>query len=125
MFVEVFSASRGVDGYVSLEVSPGLARDTDGTIAEARRLFKAVHRPNVMIKVPATPAGIPAIRTLIGEGLNINVTLMFSMAHYETVAQAYIDGLTDLAAAGGDVTKVASVASFFVSRGQCCRQGAC
>ncbi len=116
MFVEVFSASRGVDGYVSLEVSPGLARDTDGTIAEARRLFKAVHRPNVMIKVPATPAGIPAIRTLIGEGLNINVTLMFSMAHYEAVAQAYIDGLTDLAAAGGDVTKVASVASFFVSR---------
>lgn len=116
MFVEVFSASRGEDGYVSLEVSPLLAHDTEGTIAEARRLYKAVNRPNVMIKVPATPEGIPAIRTLIGEGINVNVTLMFNMAHYEVVAQAYIDGLTVLAANGGDVTKVASVASFFVSR---------
>jgi transaldolase len=116
MFVEVFSASRGQDGYVSLEVSPLLARDTEGTIAEARRLFKAVHRPNVMIKVPATPEGIPAIRTLISEGINVNVTLMFNMAHYEAVAAAYIAGLNDLVAGGGDPTGVASVASFFVSR---------
>lgn len=116
LFADLFAESGGGDGYVSLEVSPHLARDTAGTVAEAKRLFTAVNRPNLMIKVPATPEGIPAIRDLIGAGLNINVTLMFSMAHYEAVAQAYLDGLKLLADAGGDVTKPASVASFFVSR---------
>jgi transaldolase len=93
-----------------------LAGDTEGTITEARRLFAAVKRPNVMIKVPATPEGIPAIRQLIGEGINVNITLMFSMAHYEAVARAYLDGLQMLLDNGGDPQKVASVASFFVSR---------
>ena len=116
LFAELYVASDRGDGYVSLEVSPYLARDTEGTIAEARRLFTAVNRPNLMIKVPATPQGIPAIRQLIGDGINVNVTLMFSMDHYEAVANAYIDGLRDLTAKGGDPRKVASVASFFVSR---------
>jgi len=112
----VYERTQGEDGYVSLEVSPTLADDTTATIAEARRLKATVNRPNVMIKVPATPAGIPAIETLISEGININVTLMFSLAHYEAVAQAYILGLDKLAASGGDLSKVASVASFFLSR---------
>ncbi len=112
----VYERSKGADGYVSLEVSPELAHDTAGTIADVRHLFAALDRPNVMIKVPATPAGIPAIETLIGEGININVTLMFSLAQYEAVANAYIAGLEKLAEAGGDVSQVASVASFFVSR---------
>ncbi|MFQ5421880.1 MAG: transaldolase [Anaerolineae bacterium] len=116
LFADLFAESSGGDGYVSLEVSPHLARDTAGTVAEAKRLFTAVNRANLMIKVPATPEGIPAIRDLIGAGLNINVTLMFSMAHYEAVAQAYIDGLKLLAAVDGDVRQPASVASFFVSR---------
>jgi transaldolase len=116
MFAALYEESDGGDGFVSLEVSPHLARDTDGTISEARRLFTAVNRPNLMIKVPATPEGIPAIRQLISEGININITLMFSMGHYEAVAQAYIDGLAQLLASGGDPGKVASVASFFVSR---------
>ncbi|MGC9346681.1 MAG: bifunctional transaldolase/phosoglucose isomerase [Anaerolineae bacterium] len=112
----IYDATGGTDGYVSLEVSPELAHDTDGTIAAARRLFGALDRPNVMIKVPATQAGIPAIETLIGEGININVTLMFSLDHYDAVAEAYLSGLARLAAGGGDLTRVASVASFFVSR---------
>ncbi len=112
----VYERTHGEDGYVSLEVSPTLADDTTATIVEARRLRATVNRPNVMIKVPATPAGIPAIEMLISEGININVTLMFSLAHYEAVAQAYILGLDKLAAAGGDLSKVASVASFFLSR---------
>jgi transaldolase/glucose-6-phosphate isomerase len=112
----VYDATAGADGYVSLEVSPTLANDTAGTVAEARQLFAALDRPNVMIKVPATPEGIPAIKTLIGEGINVNVTLMFSVAHYDAVAEAYISGLEKLAATGGDVGRVASVASFFVSR---------
>ncbi len=112
----VYDATDGRDGYVSLEVSPTLANDTAGTIAEARRLFAALDRPNVMIKVPATLEGIPAIETLIREGINVNVTLMFSLAHYDVVAEAYIAGLEKLAAAGGDLSRVASVASFFVSR---------
>lgn len=116
LFRSVYDESDGVDGYVSLEVSPTLARDTSGTIEDARRLFAAVDRPNVMIKVPATPEGIPAIETLIGEGININVTLMFSMKHYEDVANAYISGLEKFKAANGDLSKVGSVASFFVSR---------
>lgn len=112
----VFDETRGDDGYVSLEVSPYLADDTDGTVAEARRLWKEVARDNLMVKVPATDAGIPAIRTLIGDGININVTLLFAQEAYEAVANAYLDGLEDLAGKGGDVAKVASVASFFVSR---------
>ncbi len=116
LFAPLFVESDRGDGYVSLEVSPHLARDTEGTVVEARRLFAAVDRPNVMIKVPATSEGIPAIRQLIGEGININVTLMFSMAHYEAVAQAYIDGLRQWIANAGDPHQVASVASFFVSR---------
>jgi transaldolase/transaldolase/glucose-6-phosphate isomerase len=112
----VYDRTGGLDGYVSLEVNPKLAHDTNGTIAEARRLFSTLDRPNVMIKVPATPAGIPAIETLIGEGLNINVTLIFSLVHYRAVAQAYITGLEKLAASGRDLAKAASVASFFVSR---------
>jgi transaldolase/glucose-6-phosphate isomerase len=112
----VYERTQGADGYVSLEVSPKLAHDTERTIAEARRLFSALGRPNVMIKVPATPAGIPAIETLIGEGININVTLMFSLVHYDVVAEAYIAGLEVLSASGGNLSKVSSVASFFVSR---------
>lgn len=112
----VYDRTHGGDGYVSLEVSPTLAHDTEGTVAEARRLFAALNRPNVLIKVPATPAGIPAIQTLIGAGININVTLMFSLGHYDAVAEAYLAGLEQLASTGGDLTKVASVASFFVSR---------
>jgi transaldolase len=116
LFGDLYAESGRGDGFVSLEVSPHLARDTAGTIAEARRLFAAVGRPNVMIKVPATSEGIPAIRQLIGEGINVNITLMFSMAHYEAVARAYLDGLQLLLERGGDPQKVASVASFFVSR---------
>ena len=112
----VYEKSGGADGYVSLEVNPALAHDTGATIAEARRLFASLERPNVLIKVPATPAGIPAIETLIGEGVNVNVTLIFSLEQYEAVATAYIAGLEKLALAGGDVGRVASVASFFISR---------
>jgi transaldolase/glucose-6-phosphate isomerase len=101
---------------VSLEVSPTLAYETELTISEARRLFTTLNRPNVMIKVPATHQGVPAIETLIGEGINVNVTLLFSIKNYEDVALAYIAGLEKLAAGGGDLSKVASVASFFVSR---------
>src|SRR5262245_27912718 len=104
------------DGYVSLEVSPLLARDTAGTIEEARRLWKAVNRPNLMVKVPATPEGIPVIRQLISEGINVNVTLLFSPEVYEQVARVYIEGLRARAASGGDVSRIASVASFFISR---------
>ena len=112
----VYQKSGGADGYVSLEVNPALAHDTEATIAEARRLFASLERPNVMIKVPATPAGIPAVESLIGEGININVTLIFSLEQYENVAAAYIAGLEKLALSGADLGKVASVASFFISR---------
>ncbi len=106
----------GRDGYASLEVSPTLADDTEGTVAEARRLWAAVDRPNLMIKVPGTKAGVPAIRKLIGEGININVTLLFGLQAYLDVAEAHIAGLEDFKAGGGDVGKVHGVASFFVSR---------
>jgi transaldolase len=112
----LYDATDGADGYVSLEVSPRLAHDTNGTIVEARRLWGALNRPNVMIKVPATPAGIPAIQTLIGEGININVTLIFSVVQYEAVTEAFIAGLEQRLQAGGNLRSVASVASFFVSR---------
>jgi transaldolase / glucose-6-phosphate isomerase len=112
----VYEQTRRRDGYVSLEVSPTLARDTAGTLAEARRLWQQVARPNVLIKVPATPEGIPAIEQLISDGINVNVTLLFSQEAYERVAQAYIAGLEKRAAQGGDLSHVASVASFFISR---------
>lgn len=112
----VYNQTNWRDGYVSLEVSPYLARDPEGTLAEARRLWQAVSRPNLMIKVPATAAGIPVIQQLIGEGINVNVTLLFAQGPYEQVAQAYLAGLEVLAARGGDLSRVASVASFFISR---------
>ena len=105
-----------VDGWISLEVLPSLAADTQKTVAEAKRLSSALARPNVFIKVPATSAGVPAIRRLIGEGISINITLMFNRKHYREVANAYLGGLSDFAAKGGDLPRVHSVASFFVSR---------
>jgi transaldolase/glucose-6-phosphate isomerase len=112
----VYDATGRRDGYVSLEVSPYLAHDTAGTVAEARRLWQAIGRENAMIKVPGTPAGVPGIAQLTAEGINVNVTLLFSQARYEQVAEAYFAGLERLAVGGGDVSRVASVASFFVSR---------
>ncbi|HZR56064.1 MAG TPA: transaldolase [Terriglobales bacterium] len=112
----VYDSSKRHDGYVSLEVAPGLALDTKATLEEARRLWKAVGRENLMVKVPGTKEGIPAFQQLISEGININVTLLFSQQVYEQVAEAYIAGLEKYAASGGDLGKVASVASFFVSR---------
>ena len=112
----VYEQTQGRDGYISLECSPYLANDTEATVAEALRLWAAVERPNLMVKVPATPAGIPAIRQLIGRGLNINITLLFSVSVYEQVVEAYISGLEDLKRAGGDLSKIGSVASIFVSR---------
>ncbi|MCB0173345.1 MAG: bifunctional transaldolase/phosoglucose isomerase [Anaerolineae bacterium] len=112
----VYERTNGDDGYISLEVSPTLANDTEGTIAEAKRLFQTVSRPNLMIKIPATAAGLPAITEVIGSGINVNVTLMFSLQNYIDVANAYIAGLEKLDEAGGDVSQIASVASFFVSR---------
>lgn len=112
----IYDKSKKRDGYVSIEVSPTLARDTKGTLEEAHRLWKAVNRPNVMIKVPATPEGIPAIRQLISEGTNVNVTLLFAQSVYEEVAEAYIQGLEARAKKKGALNGVASVASFFISR---------
>ncbi len=112
----VYQSTKRRDGYVSLEVSPYLARDTPATLNEARRLWKAVGRENLMVKVPGTSEGIPAFRQLIGEGININVTLLFAQEVYVQVAEAYIAGLEQLTARGGDVSKIASVASFFISR---------
>jgi len=111
-----YDVTRGADGFVSLEVSPYLANDTAGTIEEARRLWRTVGRENLMIKVPGTPAGLPAIRQLIGEGLNINITLLFSRDVYAEVVEAYLAGLEHLMAEGRPVDRAASVASFFVSR---------
>ncbi len=112
----VYDRSKGRDGFISYEVSPLLANDTEGTIAAAHRYIKMIDRPNLMIKVPSTPAGIPAIEQLISEGHNINITLMFSMKHYVAVAEAYIRGLERRAKAGQPIDRVASVASVFVSR---------
>jgi transaldolase/glucose-6-phosphate isomerase len=116
IFRPVYDESKHRDGYVSLEVSPFLANDTNGTMEEARRLWKAVNRPNVMIKVPATPEGVPAIRQLLEEGLNINITLLFAQSAYEKVAEAFIAALEARAAKGQPINHIASVASFFVSR---------
>ena len=122
LFRPVYEATNAIDGYISLEVSPKLAHDTENTIAEAKRYFQLINRPNLMIKVPATAEGIPAITELIGSGINVNVTLMFGLDHYREVAEAYIKGIEKLASdgpsihGGHNVDKVASVASFFVSR---------
>jgi len=112
----VFEATHGADGFVSIEVSPYLAKDTTGTLAEAKRLWHAIDRKNLMIKVPATPEGMPAIHDLIADGINVNITLLFAQQAYEQVVEAYLSGLEVLAAKGGDVSRIASVASFFVSR---------
>jgi transaldolase len=112
----VYKSTNRRDGYVSLEVSPTLARDTQGTIEEARRLWKAVNRPNIMIKVPGTPEGVEPVRQLTSEGLNINITLLFAQEAYIAVAEAYLDGLEAALKAGKDISGIASVASFFVSR---------
>jgi transaldolase / glucose-6-phosphate isomerase len=116
IFKGVYAETKTRDGYVSLEVSPLLANDTQKTIDEARRLWKTVSRENVMIKVPATPEGIPAIRQLLEDGLNINITLLFAQSAYEQVAEAYLSALEARAKKGQDISKIASVASFFVSR---------
>ena len=116
LFLPVYVSTGGLDGYVSLEVSPKLAYDAAKTVEEALRLFKAVGKANVMIKVPATDAGIPAVEALIGKGINVNVTLLFSVDQYVKAAEAYLSGLEQYRAAGGDLGKVGSVASFFVSR---------
>jgi transaldolase len=115
----VFDRARGGDGYVSVEVSPTVADDTNATVSEARHLWEVIARPNLMIKVPGTAAGVPAVRTLTAEGINVNITLLFGRAMYEAVAGAYIEGLEDRvgrAGADGAIDKIASVASFFVSR---------
>ena len=116
IFRSVHSETKGRDGYVSLEVSPNLAFDTQATIEEARRLWKTVNRPNVMIKIPASPQGLPAIRQALEEGININITLLFAQSAYEQVAEAYLAALEARAAKDQDISHIASVASFFVSR---------
>jgi transaldolase/glucose-6-phosphate isomerase len=116
IFKPVYDESKRRDGYVSLEVSPFLGHNTKATIDEARRLWKAVNRPNVMIKIPGTPEGLPAIRQCLEEGLNINITLLFAQSAYEQVAEAFLSALEARAAKGQDISHIASVASFFVSR---------
>ena len=115
-FLPIYRASGGDDGYVSIEVSPGVAHDADATVAEARRLWASVDRPNVMVKVPGTVEGARAVRRLIAEGINVNVTLLFAISAHDRVIEAYLSGLEDRAAAGHPIDHVASVASFFVSR---------
>jgi transaldolase len=115
-FRPLYDETDGKDGFVSLEVNPHLARNTEGTIAEARQLWAAVDRPNILIKVPGTPEGLPAITTLISEGINVNVTLLFGLPRYEKVAEAYIAGLEERHGKGHSLVRVASVASFFLSR---------
>jgi transaldolase / glucose-6-phosphate isomerase len=116
LFRPVFERTKGKDGYVSIEVSPKLAHDTAGTLADARRLWETLNRPNVMIKIPATKAGLPAIEAALADGINVNITLMFSMTHYIAVAETYVRGLEARLQAGHPIDHVASVASFFVSR---------
>jgi len=115
-FREVFERTKGADGYVSLEVSPHLAYDTEGTVKQARELWERVARPNVFIKIPGTAEGIPAIRRAIAEGININITLLFGLNRYREVTEAFLAGLEDRVSAGQSIERVASVASFFLSR---------
>jgi transaldolase len=116
LFRPVYQRTKRADGYVSIEISPTLAHDTDGSIREAARIWRAVNRPNVMIKIPATKAGLPAIAATIAAGINVNVTLIFSLRRHEEVMAAYLDGLTRRLEAGTPIDRIASVASFFVSR---------
>ena len=116
LLLGAFRETRGGDGFVSVEVSPTLAGDSQATVAEARDWVKQISRPNLLVKVPATPEGVPAIRALIGEGISVNVTLIFSLERYDQVMEAYMAGLEDFRSAGGDLSTIASVASFFVSR---------
>ncbi len=116
LFAGVYSSTRGDDGYVSIEVSPGVASDVDATVAEARRLWETVDRPNVMVKVPGTQEGALAVRRLIADGINVNITLVFSLEAHERIIGAYMSGLEDRAAAGNPIDHVFSIASFFVSR---------
>jgi transaldolase len=116
IFREVYDKSNGLDGYISIEVPPTMSANTEATIAEAKRYYAAIDRPNVMIKIPGTPEGLPAVTEVIASGINVNVTLLFSLQAYEDTAWAYIAGLEQLAERGGDVSKIASVASFFLSR---------
>ena len=116
VFANLYSKSNGSDGFVSVEVDPSLAHDTAGTLSAARLLHERISRPNVMIKIPATQAGLPAIREMIAEGRNVNVTLIFSLSRYQDVMYAYIDGLEQRMASGSPVSNIASVASFFISR---------
>ncbi|GLC26251.1 transaldolase [Roseisolibacter agri] len=116
LFLPVYEATKGKDGYVSIEVSPGVAEDPDATIEEGRRLWATVARPNVMIKVPGTESGARAVRSLLAEGINVNVTLLFSVEAHRRVIEAYLDALDERVAAGKPVDRIASVASFFVSR---------
>lgn len=115
-FLTVYNATNGADGYVSIEVNPHLAHDTEGSIVEARRLWTALNRPNICIKVPATKAGLPVITALISEGINVNVTLLFSLERYREVALAYIAGLEARLTLGKSISNIHSVASFFLSR---------
>ncbi len=114
--VGVFESTNGTDGFVSVEVAPTLAGETEASVAEARDWVKQIDRPNLLVKIPATPEGIPAIRRLLAEGISVNITLIFSLERYGQVMDAYLGGLEDYHASGGDPSKVASVASFFVSR---------
>ncbi|MEE8374785.1 MAG: transaldolase [Acidimicrobiia bacterium] len=116
VLADIHLSTGGRDGFVSVEVSPTLASDTDATVAEARDWVKQINRPNLLVKVPATPEGIPAIRRLIGEGISVNVTLIFSLQRYAEVIDAYLGGLDHFNQVGGDLSTVSSVASFFVSR---------
>jgi len=116
MLRTIYETSGQQDGFVSLEVSPDLAHDTDGTLAEVRRFWGMVNRPNLMIKIPGTPEGIPAVRQALSEGINVNITLIFSIDDYRQVAEAYISALEERNAAGKDISHISSVASFFVSR---------
>jgi transaldolase len=116
VFRPVYESTGGDDGFVSIEVRPQLARDTDGSIVEARRLWSACDRPNVMVKIPATAEGIPAIRQCLAEGININITLLFSVPRYREVMEAYLSAMGQRVAAGQPVDRIRSVASFFVSR---------
>lgn len=116
LFADLYSQSKGSDGFVSVEVDPSLAHDTAGTLSAARLLHERISRPNVMIKIPATQSGLPAIREMIAEGRNVNVTLIFSLSRYQDVMDAYIDGLEQRMASGSPVSNIASVASFFISR---------
>ena len=116
LFRDLYQETDGADGYVSLEVSPYLAHDTEKTINEAKKLWKSVDRPNLMVKIPATLEGLPAITEVISEGINVNVTLIFGLSRYQKVMEAYLAGLEKRLEAGGDISKIASVASFFISR---------